>query len=193
MKVVGLTGGIGSGKTTVAMMFKKLGIPVYIADEEAKKIMVNSKVVRRKLIQLLGEKAYTKEGLNKTYIASQIFTNPEKLKQVNAIIHPKVGQHFKRWLKKQKGPYVIKESAILFESGAHKDCDKIILVTAPLNERIKRVILRDKTTEEAVLNRIENQMKDTEKAKLSDFIIENKNLDTTYKKVLKIHNILSNL
>lgn len=191
MKIVGLTGGIGSGKTTVATMFKQLGVPVYIADEEAKKLMVKSKIIKRKLKQVLGENAYLNEKPNKKYIASQIFNNPEKLKQVNAIIHPKVGQHFKRWTKKQKGPYVIKESAILFESGANKDCDKIILVTAPLKERVKRVMQRDNATEEAVLSRIKNQMPEKEKAKLSDFIIKNTDLEKTKKNVIKIHNILS--
>ncbi len=191
MTIVGLTGGIGSGKTTVATMFAALGVPVYIADIEAKRLMNRSKIIKRKLTALLGEQAYNGDIINKKYIAKIIFNNPEILKQVNAIIHPKVAQHFKRWLKKQTAAYIIKETAILFESGSYNLCDKIILVTAPKEERIRRVMIRDSVTRKSVLERMKNQWDDAEKIKHSDFVINAVDLLSTREKVLKIHTILS--
>ncbi len=193
MIVVGLTGGIGSGKTTVAHLFEELGVPVYIADVEAKRLTNTSKIIRRKLTALLGDKSYKNGTLNKKYVAEKIFSNPELLSKVNAIIHPKVKQHFTRWVKKQQSHYVIKEAAILFESGSYKDCDVIVVVTAPKEERIRRVMQRDNSSKREVLNRIKNQWDDKEKIKLSDFVIDNIDLETTRKKVLKIHTILSKM
>ena len=145
MKIIGLTGGIGSGKTTVAKMFSELGIPVYIADTEARKLSNRSKVIRRKLIDLLGQEAYIENRLNRTFVAEKIFNDTDLLKAVNAIIHPKVASHFKRWVKKQQGPYVIKEAAILFENGGYKQCDKTILIVAPEALRIERLLARDQS------------------------------------------------
>ncbi|MDC8004963.1 dephospho-CoA kinase [Aureisphaera galaxeae] len=192
MKVVGLTGGIGSGKSTVATMFAKLGIPVYIADIEAKKLTNRSKVIRRKLIALLGEETYIDGSLNREYVAQKIFNDTTLLQQVNGIIHPKVGQHFKRWLKKQEGSYCIKEAAILFENGGYKNCDYTVLVTAPKDIRIQRVMQRDATTREAIERRMANQWTDEEKIPLSNFHIENIDLVSTQSKVEEIHNILQN-
>lgn len=191
MTIVGLTGGIGSGKTTVAGMFEVLGIPVYIADVEAKRLSNTSKVIRRKMIALLGEQAYTDEGLNRPYVAEKIFNDPDVLAAVNAIIHPKVGQHFKRWVKKQNGPYCIKEAAILFENGGYQNCDVNILVTAPVSVRIQRVLERDQTTLEAIQARMEHQWPDEDKIPLADYVIENTDLDSTQKQVEKIHARLS--
>jgi dephospho-CoA kinase len=190
MIIVGLTGGIGSGKTTAAKQFKKLGVPIYIADVEAKALMNRSKIIKRKLIQLFGEAAYKNNKLNKPFIASQIFTDKLLLKQMNAIVHPKVATHFKRWLKKHDTPYCIKEVAILFENGSYKQCDFIITVTASKNERIKRVVKRDKTTKEKVLAIINNQMPEEEKIKLSNFVIYNEDLEILTKQVEEIHNQL---
>ncbi|RYH74792.1 dephospho-CoA kinase [Flavobacteriaceae bacterium 144Ye] len=190
MKIVGLTGGIGSGKTTVAKLFSELGVPIYIADVEAKKLMNGSKVIRRNLIALFGEKAYTNEGLNRPYIASKIFNNKELLEQMNAIVHPKVGAHFKRWLKKQNGAYVIKEAAIIFEEGMQSQYDCIVLVTADLEERINRVLQRDNTSREKVLAIVNNQLSDEEKIKKSDFVIVNNSIKDTKAQVLKIHKSL---
>ena len=169
MLVVGLTGGIGSGKTTIARMFSNLGVPVYIADTEAKRIVNSSKVVRRKLIKLLGEKAYANELLDRKYVASLIFKDQKLLEEVNLIIHPKVRQHFSRWVKKQTAPYCIKEAAILFENGSYKDLDLTILVTAPKQVRIDRVMKRDNTDIDAIEERMQHQWSDTKKKKTGRF------------------------
>lgn len=186
-KIVGLTGGIGSGKTTVATYFSELGIPVYVADVEAKLLMNRSKVIKRKLIQLFGSNAYTSKGLNKTFIASKIFNDALLLEKMNNIVHPKVAAHFKKWHKKQEAPYVIKEAAIFFENGSYKFLDVIITVVAPESARIKRVIQRDQSSEEKIRAIINTQWSDEEKVKLSDFVIENIDLEATKKQVHKIH------
>lgn len=191
MKIIGLTGGIGSGKSTVALMFKSLGIPVYIADDEAKSLTNRSKVIKRKLKKLLGEKTYKDGVLNRPYVAKKIFTDEDLLEATNAIIHPKVAQHFKRWVKKQEGSYCIKEAAILFENDGYKKCDATILITCPEEIRIERVLQRGNISKEDLKNRINNQWKDEIKEKLADFVIENIDLEATQKKVRKIHNILS--
>ncbi|MCG2420206.1 dephospho-CoA kinase [Aequorivita sp. F47161] len=192
MKIIGLTGGIGSGKTTVASMFSELGVPVYIADVEAKKLTNSSKVIRSELVKLLGEAAYTETGLNRTFVADKIFNNTDLLKAVNKIIHPRVATHFKKWASSQNSAYVIKEAAILFENGGYKDCDKTILVTAPKAERIKRVLARDNASKAEIEQRMNNQWSDEEKQKLADIIIENINLETTRNRVSEIHkNLLS--
>ncbi len=190
MKVVGLTGGIGSGKTTVSHFFAALGIPIYIADVEAKRLTNTSKVIRRKLIALLGEEAYTNAGINRAFVANIIFNDTHLLQKVNDIIHPRVGQDFRRWLKKQKGPYCIKEAAVLFENGGYKECDAVILVTAPEDVRLARVIGRDKTTKEAVEARMANQWSDDKKVPLSTYIIENTDLVQTQLRVAEIHKAL---
>jgi dephospho-CoA kinase len=194
MIVVGLTGGIGSGKTTVARIFEDLGIPIYIADVEAKRLMNTSKVIKRKLIFLFGDKAYVDNQLNRPHLASKIFNDASLLTQMNAIVHPKVGKDFKCWLKKQTSLYVIKEAAIIFELQRQSDYDYIITVTANTKDKIERVLKRDETTESKVTAIMKNQMSDEEKAKKSDFVIVNNQLEDTKKQVLKIHEkILQNL
>lgn len=194
MKIVGLTGGIGSGKTTVANEFKELGIPVYIADDEAKKLMRKSKIIKRKLVQLFGEQAYDNDGnLNRNYLADIIFKDENYLKKMNAIVHPRVAKHFMKWVEKQDAPYVIKEVAILFENGGNKQCDYIITVTAPLDLRIKRLLSRDKTTEEKIIAIMNNQWSDEEKIKRSDFVVVNEKLIDTKKQTLKIHHKILSL
>ena len=180
MKIVGLTGGIGSGKTTVAKKFEALGIPIYIADIEAKKLMNRSKIIKRKLYKLFGESAYVKGELNKSFIAKKIFENKDLLEKMNAIVHPKVGKHFDRWLNKQTSPYVIKESAILFEKNLQEQCDFVVLVTSPKELRIKRLLDRDNTTKEKILAVMSNQLIEEEKIKRSDFVITN----TIHKRLL---------
>jgi dephospho-CoA kinase len=185
--IVGLTGGIGSGKSTVAKMFMDLGVPVYLADDEAKKLLSGDPSVRKSVEKLLGKKAYIGDKPDRAYIASQVFDNSKKLESLNKIIHPAVRKHFKNWYTLQVAPYVIKEAAILFESGSNDDCDAVITVTAPPEIRIERVILRDHTTEEAVKARMKHQWSDEEKLKLSDFVITNTSLKKTQDQVRKIH------
>lgn len=186
-KIIGLTGGIGSGKTTVANFFKTLGVPIYISDTEAKALMNRSKIIKRKLIKLFGEQAYIDDKLNKPFVASQIFSNHDLLQQMNAIVHPKVAKHFANWVKKQSTAYVISEAAILFENGSYKKYDYIITVVAPKEVRLKRVLKRDNSSKEKVEAIMNNQWSDNQKIKLSDFVINNTNLETTKLEVGKVH------
>lgn len=187
MKIVGLTGGIGSGKTTVAKYFSELGAPVYIADTEAKKLTNTSRVIRNELIRLLGEQAYEGKNINRAFVAKKIFGDAELLAKVNAVIHPRVSAHFNKWILKQQGSYCIKEAAILFENGGYKNCDLTILVVAPLKDRISRVMLRDKCSKAEVKLRMAHQWSDAKKRKLADIVIQNGNFDSTKKQVNFIH------
>ncbi len=188
MTIIGLTGGVGSGKTTVANMFNKLGISIFIADLEARKLMNRSKVIKRKLIQLFGTNAYKNGEINKAFLADKIFNDKDLLVKMNAVIHPKVKAHFKKWFKKQNALYVIYESAILFENGGYHDCDYIITVTALEANRIQRVILRDASSTVKIKAIIDNQWSDARKVKLSHFIIDNNNnLSQTKNQVKKIY------
>ena len=192
--LVGLTGGIGSGKTTIANFFKELGVPIYIADTEAKALMNRSKVIKRKLIALFGDNAYQNGKLNRDFLSKKIFNNKDLLQKMNAIVHPKVASHFNRWVKKQEAPYVISEAAILFENGSYKKYDYIITVTAPEEVRLKRVMSRDNSSKEKVKSVMNNQWKDEEKIKLSDYVIQNINLEEAKAQVLQIHqNLLQKL
>jgi dephospho-CoA kinase len=180
-KIIGLTGGIGSGKTTVAKLFAAKGIPVYIADDEAKKIMKLPETINS--IKAVFGKNVIENGLvNTKTLASIVFNNTEKLKLLNSIIHPLVKQHFDQWVKLNKhNTFVIKESAILFESGSYQYCDKIITVIASESTRISRVMQRDSITKEEILARIKNQWNDDERIKKSDYVIENEDLEDTKK------------
>ncbi len=188
--VVGLTGGIGSGKTVVAKMFKALDVPVYNSDKEAKRLMKSSKKVRKSIIKLLGKNAYNGKKLNKTYISNSIFTNKDLLKKINSIVHPAVKNHFSAWVKKQNAPYVIQETAIIFENSSEKNYDKIILVVAPKETRLERVVSRDGVSKKKVIERMNNQWDDSIKAKKSDYVIENIHLKDTKSEVIRIHNQL---
>lgn len=187
MKIVGLTGGIGSGKTTVAKAFHALGVPIYIADEEAKKLMNTSKVLKRQLTDLFGKQAYVNNELNRPFLADIIFKNESYLQKMNAIVHPKVGAHFKKWVLKQRADYVIKEAAILFENNGYKQCDFVITVTAPKDLKIARLLKRDSTTKEKIEAVMNNQWPDDAKVKLSHFVIDNTTIEKTRAQVLKIH------
>ncbi|HZJ36199.1 MAG TPA: dephospho-CoA kinase [Gillisia sp.] len=190
MKVIGLTGGMGSGKTTVANFFKELGIPVYIADDQAKSLMNTSAEVKSKIIGLLGKKAYPDGILDRKYVAAQVFNSEEKLEKLNSIVHPAVANDFENWKNSQNSPYVIYEAAILFEKGGNKKCDAVILVTAPYEERIKRIKSRDKSSEEDIEARMKHQWSDSKKRKLADFQIKNLNLRNTRERVRKLHEII---
>ena len=185
-KIIGLTGGIGSGKSTVAGYFKELGVPVYIADDEAKKLMDTPEMIK-KIQSVFQENISEDNRLNKKKTADIVFSDPEQLDKLNSIVHPEVRNHFTAWVKAHNNqPFIIKEAAILFESGSYKDCDKIILVTAPLKMRIQRVMHRDKVTEDQVLERIANQWSDEKKIPLSDYIIQNIDFTLAKKKVSEI-------
>ena len=190
MMLVGLTGGIGSGKSTVASFFRELGIPVYTADDEAKKLMTTSKRIKTKLIKEFGEQTFVDEQLNRGYIASIVFKDAEKLAILNNIVHPEVAKHFKKWASKHNAPYVIQENAILFESNAASRFDTIITVTAPIDLRFERVLKRDDTTIKQIQSRMNNQLSDDERLQRSDFVIENIDWDITKQQVLDIHNQL---
>lgn len=178
-KIIGLTGGIGSGKTTIANYIQSLGIPVYISDLEAKKVM-DFPVIIQKISDEFGQEIIQNSKLNREKLAEIVFGSPEKLKQLNAIVHPAVKIHFDNWLKQnQNSPIIVKEAAILFESGSYKDCDEIITVTAPLDMRISRVLERDNTTREKILQRINNQLSDEERISRSNYVITNENFANT--------------
>lgn len=189
-KIVGITGGIGSGKTTVAQFFKDFGIPVYHSDSEAKALMLRSKIIRRRLVALFGKQAYVDDTLNKDYLSKKIFNDKSLLDKMNAIIHPKVGEHFKRWLKKQNTTYILKEVAIIFEHNFENQYDYIITVVAEENERIKRVIKRDGKSQSEVKAIINNQLPDEIKIKKSDFVIYNDELIEAELQAKAIHNKL---
>ncbi|MCM4161057.1 dephospho-CoA kinase [Antarcticibacterium flavum] len=190
MKVIGLTGGIGSGKTTVAGFFKELGIPVYIADEAGKTLLETNEAVRSSVIKLLGPGAYTGNIPNRKYIASRVFSSPEDLEKLNNIIHPAVAAHFEKWKQEQDAPYVIYEAAILFETGGHKKCDAVILVTATMEERLARLQKRDSSTVEEIEARMKHQWSDPKKLELANFEIKNNDLASTRAQVRNLHEIL---
>ncbi|MCH2196704.1 dephospho-CoA kinase [Kordia sp.] len=190
--IVGLTGGIGSGKTTIAKMFHELGVSIYIADIEAKKLMHTSQEIKEELIAAFGEETYIDGELNRSYLSNIVFNQPEELKNINEIVHPRVGQHFKDWYAaRSEEKYIIKEVAILFENDSYKHCDKIITVVAPLETRFERLLQRDQTTREAIQSRMNNQWSDAKKIALSDYIIHNEDLEKAKNQVAKIHQEIS--
>ena len=190
-KVIGLTGGIGSGKTTIANYFATMGIPVYIADDAAKKVMQSENIVQQ-IKTTFGDSIFEKEILNRSKLAEIVFNNADKLAQLNAIVHPAVKSDFELWLQENKKyDYVIYEAAILFESGRYKECDVIITVTAPEEIRIERVVKRDNTTREQVLSRMKMQWNDEKRISLSNFVINNSNLKIAKEEVVEILKILN--
>jgi dephospho-CoA kinase len=193
-KIIGLTGGIGSGKSTVAHYIASKGIPVYVADEAAKEVMEQSEVVPQ-IQSLFSQNVIAANGkLDRKAIAELVFSDTDQLNKLNAIVHPLVKAHFLAWMQQHKSePFVVKEAAILFETGSNVACDKVILVTAPEEIRIQRAMLRDKTSKEAVLNRMKNQLSDAEKSKKSDFIISNIDLKETLVQTDEILKILAKL
>jgi dephospho-CoA kinase len=184
--MIGLTGGIGSGKSVVAKIFATLGIPVFNADDEAKRIMQTSPEIKSKLIQQFGMDIYNESGLDKEKLASIVFDDPFQLQLLNAIVHPVTIQAAKAWAAKQTSPYVIKEAALIFESGAADGLLKVIGVTAPLSLRTHRVMQRDGITKEQVDARMRNQISDTIKMRLCDYVIENNNQQMVLPQVLDI-------
>ncbi len=192
MIIVGLTGGIGSGKTTVAGFFKDLGVPIYVADDAAKNLMNTDHHLQKEIKTLLGEEAYSNGVLNRAYVSSIVFSDKVLLEKLNSIVHPAVQADFEKWCASISAKYVIKEAAVLFENEGYKLCDYTIIVTAPKVDRLKRVMSRDGSTEEQVLARMDNQWSDVMKVALSDVRIKNSTLDLTEEQVLKIHRHILN-
>lgn len=191
--LVGLTGGIGSGKSTVAIFFKILGIPVYPADDRAKWLMSNDESLKQKIIEAFGAQSFSNGQLDRGYLASHIFTDPEKVKAINTLVHPVVKLDFESWVKKQESQYVIKEAALLFESGSYVDFDKIINVSSPLKIRLSRVLIRDSHRTEKQVNEIINQqLPDEIKNQKADFVIKNSENQLLIPQILKIHGELMN-
>ncbi len=190
MIVVGLTGGIGSGKTTIAGFFQELKVPVYVADIEAKRLMVSDSKIKSAIIDLLGDQSYVDGRLNRKYISNRVFRNSDLLERLNKIVHPAVQVDFEKWVSLQESPYVIKEVAILFENGGHHNCDYTIIVTAPKSKRVERVMNRDQVTEKEVLHRMSVQWSDNKKIALADAMIENTMLEMSKDSVIRIHNHL---
>ena len=194
-KIIGVTGGIGSGKTTLVTYIESLGFPVFVADDEAKKLMQSAEVLAE-IKAIFGEAVFENGQLNRQELATIVFSNPEKLSQLNGIIHPAVKKQFTIWHDQhQSDSFVVYEAAILFESGSYKNCDYIITITAPLEDRIARVMQRDSSSREQVLNRINAQWTDEQRAAKSNFIIENidtQNAKLQLNKILKILNIQQN-
>jgi len=189
-KIIGLTGGMGSGKTTIANHLNSLGIPVYNSDYQAKKILNLPETVES-LKLVFGDVIFTNELLDKEKLSKIVFKNPEQLKLLNQIIHPAVKFDFENWLKANKNsPLVIKEAAILFESGSYKNCDVIISVSAPQEIRIQRVIARDQLTYDEVMFRINNQWTDEMRNEKSDYVIDNQDID---KALVQAEFVINNL
>jgi dephospho-CoA kinase len=184
---IGLTGGIGSGKTTVAKIFEVLGIPVFYADDAAKKVMNTDKGLREKIILHFGEASYNSDGLNRSHLSEIVFNDPEKLALLNSIVHPVTIADADKWMQQKTTPYIIKEAALMFESDAYKHVDYVIGVSAPEALRMQRSMERDNITAEAVKARMSKQMDEAEKMSRCDFVIQNDEEQLLIQQVLKLH------
>ena len=193
MKNIGLTGGIGSGKTTVSTILINNGIPVYDSDSRAKFIMNNSFEIKKKIINYFGKESYKDDFLNKKHISQLVFNDKIALNEINSIVHPFVEKDFIKWRKMNSCKYVVYESAIIFESGSYKNNDYNILVTSNVNERIKRVVSRDKVNKKDVIIRMNNQWEDDKKILLADYIIKNDSILKINQRVIDLINTLDKL
>jgi len=191
MLKVGLTGGIGSGKTTIAEVFKQMGVAVYSSDDRAKSIMVNDVALRLEITNTFGTESYSNNQLNRAYIARKVFSNSVELAKLNAIVHPALKKDFVLWCSNQKGLYILKEAAILFESNAHVGLGKVILVSAAKEIKLTRILNRDSSTREEILLRMDKQWSDEKKRILSDFEIVNDEDESVINQILEIHKSLS--
>ncbi|MCO5234218.1 MAG: dephospho-CoA kinase [Chitinophagales bacterium] len=189
---VGLTGGIGAGKSLISQMFAVLGVPIYNSDQKAKWLMTNSMEVKKQVIDAFGENAYLWDGhLNKDYLAAVVFNLPEKLNILNSIVHPALWKDSIQWAENQKGkPYTIHEAAILFETGGYKNMDFNIMVYAPADERIRRTMDRDKIDRQSVIARMDKQMPEDKKMELVDYIIYNDGSDSLISQIVELHHLL---
>ena len=188
---IGVTGGIGSGKSTVCRVFSLLGIPYYDSDAEAKRLMNTDSELATRIRSLLGPGAYTDQGLDRAYVSARVFGHPDRLQRLNAIVHPAVEHDFARWAEAQQAPYVIEESAILFESGADRLMDRTVAVVAPEEVRIRRVCRRDLREEQAVRARIAHQMSDEERIRRADYVLQADERELLIPQILELHRQLS--
>lgn len=184
---IGLTGGIGSGKSTVAKVFEVLGVPVYYADEAAKRMMNEDEPLKQQIIEHFGKSAYKNNLLDRAYIAGQVFNSKEKLELLNSLVHPATIRDAKHWMQQQTAPYAIKEAALIFESGSQDQLDYVIGVSAPAPLRILRAMKRDGSTREQVLARMSKQIQEVIKMRLCDFIIYNDEQQAVIPQVLALH------
>jgi dephospho-CoA kinase len=189
---LGITGGIGSGKTSVCKVFRVFGIPTFSADPAAREIMDNDESIKRRINSIAGKDLYADGYLDRAGLATLIFNDNSLLAKVNELVHPAVFEHFRKWALNQEAPYIIMEAAILFESGANRLVDKVATVVAPLGQRIQRVIHRNNLTQEQVMERIRNQMDDEQRIKLSDYVINNSETDLIIPAVLRVHEDILN-
>ena len=187
MLKIGLTGGIGSGKSTVAKIFELLNVPVYYADEASKRLYHTDKQLMADLKKHFGEDVYTNDQLNRSRLAELVFTNPEKLELLNSLVHPPTLRDAEEWMQKQTAPYILKEAALLFETGSAAGLDYVIGVKAPQHIRIKRVMDRDGVSREQVMSRMDRQLDEEIKMKLCDFIIDNSEHELVIPQVLELH------
>lgn len=187
MLKIGLTGGIGSGKSTVARIFEVLGIPVYYADDAAKRMMNEDEELKQKIQQQFGNDIYKDGKLDRKKMADIVFASPDKLNQLNALIHPATIKDAERWMQKQTTPYTLKEAALIFESGAQEHLDYVIGVTAPAPLRIQRTMQRDGVSREEVIARMDKQMDETIKMKLCDFVLVNDEQEMLLPQVIALH------
>lgn len=189
---IGLTGGIGSGKSTVAHIFNVLGIPIYDADAAAKRLMAEDELLKKRILNVFGEKAYLKGKLNRKFLSDVVFNDETKIKLLNSLVHPATIKDANEWMKKQNAPYLIKEAALIFESGSDKFLDLVIGVRSPLSLRIERTMKRNHITAEEVRERMKFQMDESKKMALCDFIIENDEKEMLIPQVLHLHEKLLN-
>jgi dephospho-CoA kinase len=187
--LVGITGGIGAGKSTVARFFSLLSVPVYYADDRAKWLMANDKALKAKIIQAFGESSYTDKGvLNRAFLAERVFADPANTEIINGLVHPVVAEDFRRWAEQQQSPYVLKEAALLFESGSYKELNRVINVSSPLKIRMARILTRDPHRNAAQVNSIiDKQLPDEDKNRLADFLVKNTDHHMIIPQVLEIH------
>lgn len=188
MKTIGITGGIGSGKTTCCRIFETLGIPVYYADPRAKKLMTSDKTLKSQIKELLGNEAYFRNGrLNRKFIGSQIFHDKALLKKMNQLVHPAVGRDVIRWASQQDSSYIMYEAALLVENGSYKNFTKLVVVSCPKEERIRRVMARDHVDIKDVNARMKNQLTEKKKVAVADYVIVNDGEELLIPQILKIH------
>ena len=187
MLKIGLTGGIGSGKSTVAKVFQTLGIPIYYADKAAKEIMNTNEALKQQIIHHFGEDIYENKVLNRILLAQKVFNNPSQLNLLNSLVHPATIQAAEDWFVQQKAPYCIKEAALIFESGSQQNLDFVIGVYTPTTLRLQRVMQRDKTTKEEVQQRIDMQIDETIKMRLCDFVVNNNEQELLIPQVMALH------